>query len=313
MNDLPKSKLRWRLMRWGLIGAAVVVTLAAILVTEENWRGKRDWENYKREAGARGERFDLASVIPAAVPDEQNFFCAPIVAGALQHYRGEDTNPTMPATSRMNFLIYRGAPELWPTNGGNWQKGKLIDLREWQTYFKKYNDTPEGRTNGFPMAVQPQTPAADVLLALSVYNPALAELRQASRRPFARIPLNYENGFDAASELLPWLAKMKGCAQFLQLRISAELEDGQSAAALEDIKLLTRVTDCVREQPFLISHLVRIAIMSINLQPIYAGLTQHRWSDTQLKELEELLARQDVLADFAFAMRGERAFAIDTF
>ena len=55
MNDKPKSKLRWRLLRWGLIGLAVLVTLAAILITEENWRGKHDWEAYKRAAEARGE------------------------------------------------------------------------------------------------------------------------------------------------------------------------------------------------------------------------------------------------------------------
>ena len=40
------------------------------------------------------------------------------------------------------------------------------------------------------------------------------------------------------SELLPWLATEKRCAQFLQLRILAELEAGQSDQALEDMKLL---------------------------------------------------------------------------
>lgn len=313
MSEKPKPKFGWRLLRWGAIGAAVIVTLAAMLVTEENWRGKRAWAAYKLAAEARGERLDMASVIPASVPDNQNFFCAPTVANTLRHSNDEDADRSTQATSRMNFQIYRGDSKLWPTNGGDWQKGKLIDLREWQAYFKNYNATPEGRTNGFPTAAQPQTPAADVLLALSVYDPALAELRAASQRPYARIPLNYENGFEAASELLPWLAKMKGCAQFLQLRITAELEDGQSAAALDDVKLLTCVTDYVREQPFLISHLVRIAMMSLNLQPIYTGLAQHRWSDDQLKELEELLARQDFLADFTYSMRGEKIFAIDTF
>jgi hypothetical protein len=213
----------------------------------------------------------------------------------------------------MDFSIYRGDSENWPTNGGNWQKDKLTDLKQWQTYFRKFAETPEGKTNGFPVALRPQSPAADILLAVSGFNPALEELRQASLRPYARIPLNYENGFDAAGELLPWLANMKRCAQFLQLRILAELEDGQSEPALEDVKLLFRVTDCVREQPFLISHLVRIAMTAINLQPIYEGLAQHRWSDAQLDELEQVLAKQDYLADFEFAMKGEKITAVKTF
>ena len=74
MNEKPKNKLRWRLLRWGLIGMTGLVTLAAVLVTEENWRGKRAWENYKREAAARGERLDIAAFVPPSVPDEQNFF-----------------------------------------------------------------------------------------------------------------------------------------------------------------------------------------------------------------------------------------------
>jgi hypothetical protein len=306
----------WRTLRWALVGVAVLVTLLALLVTEENWRGKRDWENYKRAAEARGERFDLASLVPP-VPDDQNFFCAPIVADALKWHGEQHTDASeahdVDVIHQMNFNIWRGDSDLWPTQGGNWLKGTLTDLKQWQTYFRNFSQSPEAKTNGFPIAAQPQTPAADVLLALSVFNPALEELRQASLRPHARIPLNYENGFDAASELLPWLATMKRCAQFLQLRSLAELQDGQGAPALADIKLLFRVSDCVREQPFLISHLVRIAMTAINLQPIYEGLAQHRWSEAQLVELEQLLMQQDYLADFEFAMRGEKITAIATF
>lgn len=313
MNEKPKSKWRWRLLRWGLIGLAVLVTLATVLVTEENWRGKRDWENYKHAAEARGERLDLASLIPPA-PDDQNFFCAPIVAEALNALQNVNPYSLKPhgtnRVNRMEFTIYRGEMAYWVTNVGNWQKGRLMDLKEWQAAFRRYSETPEAKTNGFPIAAHPQIPAADVLLALSSFNPALEELRQASLRPYARIPLNYEDGFGDAGKLLPWLANMKRCAQFLQLRILAELENGQSEPALEDVKLLFRVTDSVREQPFLISHLVRIAMTAINLQPIYEGLAQHRWSDAQLAELEQVLARQDYLADFEFAMRGEKIMAI---
>jgi hypothetical protein len=46
-------------------------------------------------------------------------------------------------------------------------------------------------TNEFPVAPQPQSAAADVLLALSQYDPVLEELRTASRLPYSRFPLNY--------------------------------------------------------------------------------------------------------------------------
>jgi hypothetical protein len=213
MNDKPKTKWRWLLLRWGLIGLAVLVTSAAILVTEENWRGKRDWENYKRAAEARGERFDLDSVIPPSVPDDKNFYSAPIVADALKWHRNQHTDAAEAndanAANRMNFSIYRGDSKLWPASDGNWQKSTLTDLKQWQSYFRIFAATSEGKTNSFPVAAQPQTPAADILLALSVFDPAIEELRQASQRPYERMPIDYQSGFNSVGELLPWLANLK--------------------------------------------------------------------------------------------------------
>ncbi len=321
MNDKPKSKWCWRLLRRGLIGLALLVTLVGALITEENWRGKHDWEAYKRAAEMRGERLNMASVIPPAVPDDQNFFCAPIVAEALESERSQDTSSSEQRgtnnVNRMKFNIYRGAYANSLTESDiSWQQSKLNDiklLKQWQTAFRTYSESPEGKTNGFPITVQPQSPAADVLLALSIFNPGLEELRQASLRPYTRIPLNYENGFDSAGGLLPWLANMKRCAQFLELRMLAELQNDQSEQALADVKLLLRVNDSVREQPFLISHLVRMAIMAYVLQPVYEGLARHKWSAAQTAELEQALAKEDFLADYEYVLRGEKHFAIETF
>jgi hypothetical protein len=303
----------WRNFRRFLIGTAIFATLIASFYTEENWRGKHAWENYKRVAEARGEKLDLASVIPPAVTDDQNFFCAPIVAEALARLGKNGSWDVSKPNFRMNFQIYRGDIPDWVNKGGYWQKGRMTDLTEWQLAIRKFNDTAEGKTNGFPAPALPQSPAADVLTALSIFNPALEELRQAAARPEARMPLDYEDGFDAAAKMLPWLAETKRCAQFLQLRSIADVQDGQGAAALADIKLLLRVNDSLRSQPFLITFLVRMAIQSIALQPIYEGLAQHCWNDGQLAELENTLATQDFLADSLAALRDEKVFAIHDF
>lgn len=292
----------WRIIRRALIALAGLITLLALLITEENWRGKHAWENYKREWEAKGERFDIASVAPPPVPDAQNFFAAPIVVSIFGL-----TNQTVSENSSIS--IYRGDWKSWPTNGGSWQKARMTDLKQWQEYFRGL----AGSTNAFPIPSQPTTPAADVLLALNVFDPQVAELRQASQRPYSRLPLNYDNGFEDVGKLFPSLAGVKRCGQLLQLRAIAELGDGQGESALDDIKLMLHVTDSIRNQPFLISHLVRIAMMAITLQPIYEGLAQHKWSGTQLAELEQRLAKVDFLADFQTAMRGERACAIRAF
>jgi hypothetical protein len=77
MNETPKSKHGWRILRRILITLAVLATLVAVLYAEEDWRGKRAWENCKHELEAKGAVLDWDKFIPPTVPDDQNFFKAP--------------------------------------------------------------------------------------------------------------------------------------------------------------------------------------------------------------------------------------------
>jgi hypothetical protein len=67
----------WRNLRRTLMGLAVLATFIGCFYTEENWRGKRAWENCKRELQAKGAVLDWNAFIPPPVPDEQNIFKAP--------------------------------------------------------------------------------------------------------------------------------------------------------------------------------------------------------------------------------------------
>ncbi len=302
MNEKPKSKRGWRALRRILISAAVLVTLIAMAYTEEDWRGKRAWTNYQREWEAKGEKFDWQAFVPPVVPDDQNFFTAPIFTKMLNGEiemspYGNDKGPNIHYDpSHSGYAFY----QMWMT-----------DLPAWQYYYRHQTNTDMSKR--FPVAPQIQTPAADVLVALGKFDPEVEELRQASRRPYADVPINYEDGFNSTSSLFPILAELKRCTQLLELRAAAELADGQSAKALEDVKLSLYLNNSLRNSPFLISQLVRIAIVNIAIQPIWEGLTEHRWSDEQLVELDAELSKMDFLADFEFSMRGERAFAIASF
>ncbi|MGA2684442.1 MAG: hypothetical protein ABSF51_05265 [Verrucomicrobiota bacterium] len=287
-----------------MLTVAILATLIAIFYAEEDWRGKRAWENYKREWEAKGEKFDWQAFVPPLVPDGQNFFTAPIFTNMLN------------GKIVMNPWHSDGSPNFWPENNevgylGGEGRTKMTDLKTLQASYR--NPTDASLVKEFPIAPQPQTPAADVLFALSKFDAAVEELRQASQRPYANVPLNYEDGFNSVSPLLPVLAALKRCTQVLQLRAVAELADGQSAKALDDVKLLLYLNNSLRNSPFLISHLVRVAIVAYELNPIWEGLAEHRWSDEQLVVLDAELSKLNFLADYEFVMRGERAFAIESF
>ena len=54
----------WRRVRKVLFVLAALITLGALFFAEEDWRGSRAWANYKRDMEAKGERFDMARLIP---------------------------------------------------------------------------------------------------------------------------------------------------------------------------------------------------------------------------------------------------------
>jgi len=302
----------WRNLKRSLFGLACLATLIALFYAEEDWRGWHAWNKFKHEWEAQGEKFDFTSVVPPPVPDDQNFAMAPIWVESMKAALGPKNSrqwfgDNFAENGRTNFVnrIFNmpltDNDSYWRTNGqGNWEKATLTDLKPWQNYYRAL----AAKTNSFPAAPQPQSPAQDVLLALSKYDSTIEEMRQAGQRPFSRFPLNY-NRDEVWAILLPHLAALKRCTQVLQLRAIAELQNGQSDKALDDVKLELRLADAIRTEPFLISHLFRIAILQIALQPVYEGLAEHRWSDAQLVALDAELAKLEFLADYKLSMRGE--------
>jgi hypothetical protein len=58
---------------------AVAVTF---FYAEEDLRGWYAWQTFNQQAEAAGEKLDYASVVPPAVPDDQNFAMAAIVTSS---------------------------------------------------------------------------------------------------------------------------------------------------------------------------------------------------------------------------------------
>ena len=151
--------------------------------------------------------------------------------------------------------------------------------------------------------MQPQSPAADVLLALGKFNENRQLLIASAARPYARFWANYDDG---PGTLLPHLARVKGCAQYLSLHADAALKAGDRETAIEDVKAAFRLIESIRREPTLIAQLVRIAALQIALQPVWEGLADRQWTEAELSVIEGELGKLDFLADYEFAMRGER-------
>jgi hypothetical protein len=143
-----------RLLRWLLIGIASPIVLTVLLCVEENWRGRHAWEKYRRAREAKGDSFDWPSIIPPAVPDDQNFAATPLFTELF---------PKPPTNSRLGAVKCPDCKDGF----GNWREGRADRLENWARCFT--ND--------------------DVLAALSKYEPILHEVEQSSRRVESRATL----------------------------------------------------------------------------------------------------------------------------
>jgi hypothetical protein len=98
----------------------------------------------------------------------------------------------------------------------------------------------------------------------------------------------------------------------LELKACAELALKDSASALDDVKLALYLADTVKEEPFLISWLVRAACLQVAIGPVWEGLAEHRWSDSQLQELQGRFEHYDSAPALERCLHAERAFGVLT-
>lgn len=306
----------WRPVRAALFLGVCLATLVALFYAEENFRGKRAWKAYVREQTAKGEKLTLAEFIPRPVSDDQNFALCSLLKPILDIEFVPVPRTLYDGKSR------RTVPHLWrDTNGWArlarldriWGASKKlhkpsenelltngwIDLARWQAEYRAGTNLV-----GVPTGA---TPATEVLVALRPLEPDLAELQEeAARRSLARWPIYYDTNAPWGI-LLPHLAHGKRITSLLQLRSAARLAAGDPQGGLDDIELGLRLTESFRDEPFLISQLVRSVCHEILLQPVKEGLARHQLSAGQIAELQKKLGSIDLLAAYRLSVRAERA------
>ncbi len=271
---MKKRSLFWKIAGRVFLAAVALVAIGLLVIAEENVRAKWLWERYKRQAEARGERFDLAAFASPAVPDEQNFYKTPLLKAVITN-----TNAAAAVQKRLERFDPWGG-ENWPRLG-KWATGVSVDQKAWAEHL-----------------------GSDPLQALKAIDPELEEISQASRRPFAQFPISLEMRY------LRLYLSLRQATQIFLLRATARMDQGQSSLALEDVKTLFGISKAASEPPSLMSLMMEVGMVCADLQPVWEGLAAHRWDESQLVEIQQMLAQRDFLDAGLRGMKGERAFAI---
>lgn len=289
-----------RILGFILISVAILITLTGLFYAEENWRGKRAWENYRHQAEARGVELDFHKITPPPVPDDQNFAMTPFLAPMLDFnprpFAGTPWRDANGANRAMNF-----GREL--TDHFNERPfGQMTDLEGLAAAIKKESKGSPSNSETFTRSAA----ASFILNQMNQYQSVLDEIRTAGKRPYSRFNVHYEDK-DPAAILLPHLAVVRRLGNLVQIRASAELALNQTDSAFEDVHLIFRLADSIHDEPIIISQLVRIVILNAGKQIIWEGLAKHAWSDAQLQDFQKSLGTISALKDMRVGIGAERA------
>ncbi|MFO1457981.1 MAG: hypothetical protein U1G08_01130 [Verrucomicrobiota bacterium] len=294
---------------------AWVATAIALLYALENWRARRAWNQYQQTFATRGLQPELSAYVPPPIPDDQNLAATPLIRSWF--VRGPHGGPHWDDAWDAADLSKVQDPK-----PGNLRRP--LDLAAWAWVLEAAasnrlaNPLNPRRPTRLPdpAVLQSRFPsradAARAILEIQKEDESrFDELREAARRPQARFPVDYnlENPWGI---LLPHLSGLRTTTRRLQVRACAELALGNSSAALQDVLLALRLGNSIQTEPFLISFLVRIAIIQETLQPVWEGLEDHRWTGEQLAQLQQELENLHFLPELDRAMASERAAALLT-
>ncbi len=110
--------------------------------------------------------------------------------------------------------------------------------------------------------------------------------------------------------LLPNLSPLRQCAKLKSLQTVHRAAQGRFSSVADDVDVLLRHGKLVKDEPFLICLLVRIACDAVVVQTIEQVCAQGQLEPQQLKRIEQQLAGIDYSGGLVLAMRGERAVLI---
>jgi hypothetical protein len=296
-------------IRRGLIGLAWAVTLLALIYAFSAWHGRRAWNAYRASYEARVASLDFKSYVPKAIPDAENFAATPLVrswfdpAGTNSIFGADHFGRVGPA-SEVSLL---------PVRIGD--QPHFCDLVAWRDAFAEADKragpvTNQALSGRFDAASRAQAAPA-VLAALRDDEALWRQLREASKRPDARYPLEYTLD-DPWAIRLPHLAKIKGCCMRLELKACAELALNDTTNALADIQLTLRLADSLKDEGILISWLIRAVGIQAAIGAVWEGLAEHRWSEGQLEELQAWFEHQAFAPGLETCLHAERAAGVLT-
>lgn len=294
-----------RVLRGGIILTLGGITLLALVVAIENYRGRRAWNEESARLVSMGEPIHLQDILPPEIPDDQNFAAQPLILELFEVVGSSDSQ-----TARLNAIKVDSGQQGktqsgYPNHaGGDWETGRHFDGKLLADFYREHAESFGLMMEG----LEEEADAQVILNALDIHSVTLKELESYMDRPQGRYPIRYQ---DLLMALLPHLSGLKAAVLIQTHQAKAYLDLKLPDEALARLKPAWRIQETLASEPLLISQLVRNALLSINLGVIWEGWSRNLWQESHLRQIDLWLSQPDLSRSWALAMRGERTFGLE--
>jgi len=259
-----------------LLAIAAVVILLAVWLSLSSVHSKNGVERYKDQLRAAGEKLELNDVLPPPVDPDKN---------GLEFF----TRAFNSMSPVMNGMLSTNSPSAMRIVAPGkamigWQQPEIISDYGSSAYRNTW---------------------ADLDQQLQLGSGVINFLRQGAERPQLDFQLDYGQG---AVLLLPHLNKLKQTALLLSPAALADLHRGDSASAATNLHTLLRTVNAWKDEPVIISQLVRIAMAQIAVAAQWEFLQGTNITDSQLAMLQRDWTNMQFVLPMEQALLMERAW-----
>lgn len=309
----PKPLLK-RCLRRLAQGVAALFLLMALGTWVENWRGERAWQQYQTERAEAGDPVQGLEYFSPTIPSEQNFAMAAPLAPLVQRTLNPETlslDLTDPKAAQAQLDRIPKLYVQYALHGGRPRLNRFCNLGAAASSVivhgdRRVPDPSQDRTLNWESRQQ----AAQAMLDWFESFKAMDELVAALERPQGRFILQYDGLTGSVESSSPvHHTIMPDLSSAFYFRALCHLYTGNRRAALDDLKVLLRISHAFNEDHLTKSHLISIMIFETAAAALWEGLVIANFTEDELEIIQQEFTAFNWLNTLQQAFQGDLALA----
>jgi hypothetical protein len=309
MKRLLKKLIGRRARRFYLGSAVLGVSLIVLGYQIARWRGASAWKAAEERLETEGERKTLSDLVPAEVPDGDNFFGTSLLKDiAFSDEKAPGSDRTREQLAEVfTFGFERGRPDRGKIGS---RYGSSRNLRPWLDYISQ-DQVDDGARESLGDA----NAAEEILQMMDTFHAdVIDELVTASKRSQSQIT----PGLDERAKNLPMFelqvphfSTLSSLAKGFGLRATAAAQCKDSARWYESVVVLMKIAEACHKEPLLVGLLVGNNVQRDAMDALWEGINAKAYTAEQLLQLQSILSGSNLQTNYLTALRTETIAALD--